>query len=39
MKKKKKDRDAEYAHNPHYSMIVPDAEDRDEKNVVSTSQS
>ena len=36
MKKKKKD---SYAHNPHYSMIVPDAEHRDDEDISSTGQS
>ena len=38
-KKKKKGKSAtKYAHNPKYSMIYPDADDRDDK-VVSTGKS
>lgn len=40
MKKKKKGNgDLEYAHNPRYSMIVPDAGERDDDSVASTGQS
>ncbi len=34
MSKKKK-----YAHNPHYCMIRPDAQDADGEDIVSTGQS
>ena len=37
-KRKKKKVDGEYAHNPNYCMIYPDADDRDDE-VVSTGQS
>ena len=37
-KKKKKGSVAKYAHNPKYSMIYPDADNRDDK-VVSTGKS
>ncbi len=36
MKKKK---DTRYAHNPHYCMILPSAEERDEEDIVSSGQS
>ena len=35
MKKKKTD----YAHNPHYCMIMPDSEERDDEDIASTGQS
>ncbi len=31
--------DTDYAHNPRYCMILPDAAEADEGNVVSTGQS
>lgn len=37
-KKKKKGSATKYAHNPKYSMIYPDADDRDDS-VVSTGKS
>lgn len=40
--KKKKDgkrSDTEYAHNPRYCMILPDAADPDEEEISSTSES
>ena len=37
-KKKKAKKAASYAHNPKYSMIYPDADDRD-PDVASTGQS
>lgn len=40
-KKKKKGakQDTDYAHNPHYCMILPDATKDDEENITSTGQS
>ncbi len=32
-------RDTRYAHNPHYCMIMPDAEERDGEDIVTGSQS
>lgn len=40
--KKKKDgkrSDTDYAHNPRYCMILPDAADPDEEEISSTSES
>lgn len=37
-KKGKAKKDLEYAHNPHYAMIVPDPKDPDE-DIASTGQS
>ena len=40
--KKEKDgkrSDTEYAHNPRYCMILPDAADPDEEHISSTSES
>ena len=42
--KKKKEKnsslvDGEYAHNPRYCMILPDAADADEEDIISTGQS
>lgn len=31
--------DTDYAHNPRYCMILPDAAEADEEDVVSTGQS
>lgn len=31
--------DAQYAHNPRYCMILPDAEKPDEDNIASSSES
>ncbi len=31
--------DTDYAHNARYCMILPDAADADEENIVSTGQS
>ena len=31
--------DLRYAHNPHYCMILPDAEEDEEEDIVSTGQS
>ena len=31
--------DGEYAHNPRYCMILPDAADADEEDIISTGQS
>lgn len=39
MSEKKKKADTEYAHNPRYCMIMPDAEERDDKDIGSTGQS
>ena len=38
-KKKKKPKDTEYAHNPRYCMILPDASKEHEKDISSTGQS
>ena len=38
-KKKGTEEDVKYAHNPRYCMILPDAADADEEDVVSTGQS
>ena len=41
-KQKKKDKssiDTQYAHNPRYCMILPDAADEWEEDIVSTGQS
>ena len=37
--RKKKDKDTEYAHNPRYSMILPDATKPGEEDISSTGQS
>ena len=31
--------DVKYAHNPRYCMILPDADEADEENIISTGQS
>lgn len=31
--------DVKYAHNPRYCMILPDAEENEEEDIVSTGQS
>lgn len=31
--------DTKYAHNPRYCMILPDAADADEEDIISTGQS
>ncbi len=36
---KKKKKDLEYAHNPRYCMILPDAAKKDEEDISSTGQS
>lgn len=36
---KKKGTDTEYAHNPRYCMIAPDAADPDEKDITSSGKS
>ena len=38
-KKKRKSADTEYAHNPNYCMIMPDAEERDDDSIVPSNQS
>ena len=38
-KKKKKKIDTDYAHNPRYCMILPDAARADEENISSTGES
>lgn len=38
-KKDGKRSDTDYAHNPRYCMILPDAADPDEEDISSTSQS
>ncbi len=38
-KKNKRERDVTYAHNPHYCMIMPDSEERDDEDIASTGQS
>ena len=38
-KKKHNETDLKYAHNPRYCMILPDAEDEWEEDIVSTGQS
>ena len=38
-KKRKNKTETDYAHNARYCMILPDADDADEENVVSTGQS
>lgn len=38
-KKDGKRSDTDYAHNPRYCMILPDAADPDEENISSTSES
>ncbi len=38
-KKEQKDKDLEYAHNPRYCMILPDAEDPREEDISSAGQS
>lgn len=38
MEHRKKD-DLRYAHNPHYCMILPDAEENEQEDIVSTGQS
>ena len=37
--KKNRKADTDYAHNPRYSMIVPDAAERDDESVASTGES
>ena len=37
VEKKKSAKDC--AHNPHYCMIMPDAEERDDEDIASTGQS
>lgn len=39
MKKKKKNPDILYPHNPHYCMIMPDSEERDDDSVTTSNQS
>ncbi len=42
MEQKEKDgvrSDVKYAHNPRYCMILPDAEENEEEDIVSTGQS
>lgn len=36
---KKTKKDLKYAHNPRYCMILPDAADADEEEIISTGQS
>lgn len=38
-KKKKRKADENYAHNPRYCMILPDAAHADEEEIISTGQS
>ena len=38
-KKKHNETDLKYVHNPRYCMILPDAEDEWEEDIVSTGQS
>ena len=38
-KKKKQTKNTQYAHNPRYCMILPDAANADEENITSTGQS
>lgn len=38
-KKDKKRSDTDYAHNPRYCMILPDAADPDEEGISSSSES
>ena len=36
---KKKKVDTDYAHNPRYCMIMPDADERDDEDITPTGQS